>query len=573
MADRFWQEAPGARRRLHLAVGLAGLGALLWLLFLLRLSDAVARVFLGHQTLPDVAPAVVLMALLAAGRAALVWGGDLTAHSAAAGVKRALRRRLADHLLRLGPAFVRGERTGRLVHLAAQSVESLEEYVTQYLPARTLAGAVPLVVLLAVLILDPWTVPVLLFTGPLLLVLLALIGARTREQSRRREGELAWMSAHFLDLLQGLPTLKLFGRGRDQAATVATIGRHYGDTMMDVLRTAFQTSLVLEWGTTAATALVAIEISFRLMHGLLPFDRALAVLLITPEFFQPLRQLALRYHAGSAGKAGAEALYALLDTPAPEIRGHREPPARLDVRFEDVSVAYDGGRRPALRGLSLTLAPGQTTALLGSTGAGKSTVAGLLLRFLEPDRGTITVDGVPLREIDPARWRARIAWVPQHPYLFSGTVAENLRLARPDAGPAALIAAAEEAQAHDFIARLPRGYDTPLGERGARLSGGQAQRLAIARALLKDAPLLILDEATSQLDAAREAGVAAALRRLRPQRTVLLITHRPALAATAQAVVRLEQGRAVPPFRPAGPEPEPAAARRQPVRAAAGGEP
>jgi ABC-type transport system involved in cytochrome bd biosynthesis fused ATPase/permease subunit len=331
---------------------------------------------------------------------------------------------------------------------------------------------------------------------------------------------------------------------------------------MDVLRTAFQTSLVLEWGTTAATALVAIEVSFRLLHGLLPFERALAVLLLTPEFFQPLRQLALRYHAGSAGKAGAEALYALLDTPAPPAparRGLRAPPERLDVRFEDVHLAYDGGRRPgpsgidspaphrrsALAGLSLTLAHGETTALLGSTGAGKSTVAGLLLRFLEPDRGAITVGGVPLREIDPVRWRAQVAWVPQHPHFFPGTVAENLRLARPGASQAALLAAAREAQAHEFIARLPRGYDTPLGERGARLSGGQAQRLAIARALLKDAPLLLLDEPTSQLDAAREARIGDALLCLRPRRTVLLITHRPALAATAGAVVHIERGHVV----------------------------
>ncbi|HEX2323842.1 MAG TPA: ATP-binding cassette domain-containing protein, partial [Chloroflexota bacterium] len=387
----------------------------------------------------------------------------------------------------------------------------------------------------------------------------------TRDLTRRREAELAWMSAHFLDLLRGMTTLKLFGRSRDQTATIGAIGRRYGDTMMGVLRTAFQTSLVLEWGATAATALVAIEVSFRLMHGLLPFEQALAVLLVTPEFFLPLRQLALKYHAGTAGKAGAERLYALLDTPlpaaspAPARRPPTELPARLDLRFEDVHLAFEGGRRVALAGLSLDVTQGQTVALVGATGAGKSTVASLLLRFVEPDRGTITVGGVPLREIDPARWRRQVAWVPQHPHLFHGTVADNLRLAKPDASAAELLGAARAAHADELIAGLPQGYDTPLGEGGARLSGGQAQRIAIARAFLKadaagagtracppwGAPLLILDEPTSHLDDANEAGIRAALERLSERRTVLLISHRPALVAVAHQVAVVARGRVV----------------------------
>ena len=368
----------------------------------------------------------------------------MVGQSAAGGVKQDLRRRLAAHLIALGPGYTRGARSGDLVHVLTQGVESLDEYITQFLPARLLAALVPALVLLVVALLDPWTLPVLLFAGPLLVVLLALIGARTRDLTRRREAELAWMSAHFLDLLRGMTTLKLFGRSRDQTATIGAIGRRYGDTMMGVLRTAFQTSLVLEWGATAATALVAIEVSFRLMHGLMPFERALAVLLVTPEFFLPLRQLALKYHAGTAGKAGAERLYALLDTPlpaaspAPARRAPTGLPARLDLRFEDVHLDYGGGRRQPCAGLSLDVAQGQTVALVGATGAGKSTVASLLLRFVEPDRGTITVGGVPLREIDPARWRRQVAWVPQHPHLFDGTVADNLRLAKPDASAAEL---------------------------------------------------------------------------------------------------------------------------------------
>jgi ABC-type multidrug transport system fused ATPase/permease subunit len=334
---------------------------------------------------------------------------------------------------------------------------------------------------------------------------------------------------------------------------------------MDVLRTAFQTSLVLEWGATAATALVAIEVSVRLMAGQLPFDRALTVLLLTPEFFLPLRQLALKYHAGSAGKAAAERIYAILDSgrdqstpsrveavaarslaPSVENQATLPPlPARLDIRFDDVHIAYDDGQRPALNGFTLSIPQGQAVALVGPTGAGKTTVANLLLRFVEPARGRITVGGESLGDIDPTRWRALVAWVPQHPHLFHGTVAENLRLARPDASAGAVIAAAGAAHAHDFIEALPRGYDTPIGEHGARLSGGQRQRLAIARAFLKDAPLLILDEATSHLDPESEELVREALARLTETRTVLIIAHRLNLARGADLIAVMDGGRVV----------------------------
>jgi ABC-type multidrug transport system fused ATPase/permease subunit len=236
-----------------------------------------------------------------------------------------------------------------------------------------------------------------------------------------------------------------------------------------------------------------------------------------------------------------------------------------------VCLAYDGGWRPALAGFSLAVGHGETVALVGKSGAGKSTVANLLLRFVEPDRGTVTVDGVPLGEIDPVRWRTLVSWVPQHPHLFAGTVADNLRLAKPAATTAELVVAARAAHAHEFVVRLPDGYDTPLGERGARLSGGQAQRLAIARAFLKDAPLLILDEATSHLDASAEALVDDALAGMMARRTVLVISHRPALVAAAQVVAVMERGRVVETIRQgAPPGPIERESERPPVLAGAG---
>jgi ATP-binding cassette subfamily C protein CydD len=472
----------------------------------------------------------------------------------------------------LGPAFARTERTGELASTLVEGVETLDAYVTQFLPARYLAVLLPLFVLLLIFLLDPPTILVLLFAGPMLLLMLAFIGGRARALTDRRFLELSWMSAFFFDVLQGITTLKLFGRSREQADNIEDISRHYGKTTMEVLTTAFQTSLVMEWAATAATALVALEVSLRLMGGLLPFDRALAVLLLTPEFFLPLRQMAVRYHAGTAGQAAAARIFALLDVPLPgrpvgsvvAETGVTEVPAdSLEIAFSRVDFTYPAGTAnghlatpadtahspvesiPAVQNLTFTLPAGSTAALVGPTGAGKTTIASLLLRFIEPQAGTITVGGQPLAGIDPTRWRAQVAWVPQHPYLFHGTVADNIRLARPAATLEEVDAAAQAAHATEFIARLPQGYDTPIGERGVRLSGGQQQRLALARAFLKNAPLLILDEATTYLDAASEALIEAALLRLRQGRTVLMITHRLHLAASADQIIVLDGGRIV----------------------------
>ena len=529
------------------------------------LSLIVDGVFLRRQTLAQSAPLLGWMVACLLVRSAAIFIESVFSQRAASRTKQSLRQRLTDHLIRLGPIPLRGERTGELVNVATEGIETLDAYISQFLPARFLAGLLPLFILLVVIVVDVWTSLVLLFAAPMLILMVTLIGGRAKSLTERRFRELSWMSAFFLDMLQGLPTLKLFGRSKEQAEAIQRISTHYGKTTMEVLATAFQSSLVMEWAATAATALVALEVSYRLMAGRLAFAPALTVLLLTPEFFLPLRTFALRYHAGAAGKAALSRIDAILairvdeseqtqrrggaevckeESDSTQWRGGAEVHRKdfLPIRFEGVSYAYAGGERPALQACSFTIPPGQRTVLVGASGAGKSTVVDLLLRFIAPQQGQIWVGNAPLTSIDPEVWRAQVAWVGQQPHLFQGSVFDNLLLARPSATMDEVIAAARAADAHDFVASLPQGYATPIGEQGVRLSGGQRQRLAITRAFLKDAPLLLLDEATAHLDAVSERRVRNALERLMDGRTVLMVAHRLEMARTADQIVVMAQG-------------------------------
>lgn len=541
-----------AARGYFLAGVLAGfLSAACLIAFLLLLATVVSRVFLENRSLPDVATLLAMMVASLVARAGLIWLREVLSQRAAGLVKTTARASYMRQLFTLGPIYARKQRAGELVTTAVSGVETLDGLIAGYHTSLWLAILIPSLVFATVLWIDPLTSLVLLFAGPMLVLLLYFIGQQTRALTERRHEDLNWMSAYFLDMLRGLTTLKMFGRSREQADNIATISREFGRSTLDVLRTAFQTSLVLEWAATAATAMVALETSVRLMRGSLPFVEALAVLLLTPEFFLPLRHLAMQHHVGSQGKAAAKRLNAVLAIPNVSVPDSRPASAShpldlgkpISIDFSDVHVAYDGGDRPALRGLSLHLEAGEMIALVGPTGSGKSTVAALLLRFLAPDRGLITASDVSITTIDPGAWRKAIAWVPQLPHLFTGTVADNIRLARPEATTAEIIIAAKNAHAHAFIESLPQGYNTAIGENGARLSGGQRQRLALARAFLRDSPLVILDEVTSQLDSENESKILASLERLRAGRTVLVVAHRIPMAAAADRVGLMLDGR------------------------------
>ncbi|NTV63127.1 MAG: thiol reductant ABC exporter subunit CydD, partial [Oscillochloris sp.] len=548
-----------ARLWLWATIGAGGLGAAAAVGMAALLASAIGRVFLAGAGLREVGPALAGVAGLATLRALLVWLGELCGQRLASRVKQALRQQLVADLLERGPAYSAGERSGELATTLVEGVEALDEYLSQYVPQMTLAGLAPLIVLAFVLPTDLLSGLVLLCTAPLIPLFMWLIGTQAQEHTARRWGELGRMSAHFLDTLQGLTTLKLFGRSREQLEGVAAISARFGELTLEVLRIAFLSSLALELIASLSTAVLAVEIALRLMYGRMEFAPALTLLILAPEFYLPLRLLGQRHHAAMAGKealrrigevaggggqgATGEGQATGSEDAQPVASGHPLPASGLHIR--SLTYAYAEGARPALRGVDLELPAGQTLALAGPNGAGKTTLAWLLLGFLTPDAGEIWLSGRRLAATPLPEWRRQLAWVSQHPALFAGSVAENLRLARPTASDAELERAARAAGAHDVIMALPQGYQTPIGAGGARLSGGQRQRLAIARALLKDAPLVIFDEATAHLDPQSEAEVQAGLRSLLHGRSALVIAHSPRVLAEADLVVRMEAGRVV----------------------------
>ncbi len=554
----------GARLTLALAI-LLGLSAGILTVFQAQeTSRVVSQVFLGGASLGQVLQPLVILLILILLRATLVWGGDVAASTLARRLKLDLRRQLLQRLFALGPAFTSQERGGELVAAASQGIEALDAYYSQYLPQLALAALVPLTFLFFVIPIDPLSGLVLLLTAPLIPIFMILIGDQAQAATRRQWSTLSRLNAYFLDVLQGLSTLKMLGQSRAQVKVIGQASERFRLATMSVLRITFLSALALEMVATLSTAVVAVEIGLRLLYGRLSFEQAFLVLLLAPEFYLPLRLLGTRFHAGMAGVAAARQIFAILEHPLPtraatstaalqtiespsgqEDVGQVSLPAVLPaIQFIDVHYTYPDGRS-ALNGVSFEIAPGEKVALVGPSGAGKSTILSLLLGFTTPQAGEILLDGIPLASIPPDERRSAMAWVPQKPYLFNDSVLENIRLARPDASLEEVQRAAELAHAAEFIRRLPQGYDTPIGERGRRLSGGQAQRLALARAFLQDAPLILLDEPTANLDPATEAQVSESLERLLQGRTALVIAHRLSTASRLDRILVLDGGRIV----------------------------
>lgn len=464
------------------------------------------------------------------------------------GLTTRLRAQLLERVQALGPLGLPSFASGDLITRIVDGIDALLPYFARYLPQAAAATIVPVLLAAFVLPADWVSGLVLLLTAPLIPVFMVLVGGAAERASRERFAQLARLGAAFMDALGGLVTLRQLGAAERVAERLEQDGAQYRRLTMQVLRVAFLSALVLEFFATVSIAIVAVLIGFRLLWHELAFRQGLFILLLAPEFYLPLRALGALRHARMDALAAAGHLAALEGLPAaatPDC-GIRTPSGSAPlIRFEAVGFGY-AGRKPALRDCTLKLAPNRITALVGDSGAGKSTLLHLLLGFAQPEHGCVRVDGVDLATMEMAHWRERIAWIPQRPHVFEGSLRDNLLLAHPSADELALARAASASGLQAVIARLPQGWNTRLGEHGLGLSGGELQRLALARALLRDkADVLLLDEPTAQLDAVSAAAIERAIRNHAASRTVLIVAHRLETVQHADWVAVLRGGRVV----------------------------
>lgn len=550
MADAIEQlgaEKKRVRPQLYKAVAFGFAGGLCLVLQAWCLANVVDGVAIAGEGLAHVWEWLAVIPLAVAARAWCTLHAERQAHRAALAVKSDLRQRLLAHLRGLGPSYLATENSGGLSTIVSDSIEGLEDYYSRYLPAMSTAALIPLSILVFVFPSDWRAGLVLLITAPLIPFFMVLIGRGAESLNQKHWQELERMGGHFLDVIQGLTTLKLFNASRREAEVIARLSDSYRQSTMRVLRVAFLSALALEFFATVSIALVAVTVGFRLLYNEMDFLSGFFVLLLAPEFYLPLRTMGTHYHARLSAVGAAEKIFDILDQPLAqktETVSPRQITDDVTISFTSVAYAYTP-ETPVLRGIDLSIAPGERVAIVGPSGAGKSTVLQLLLGFVAPQSGSVRVGGVDMAEMDTASWYRRLAWIPQQPLLFHGSIRDNISLGVATPSAAALTAALRSAQAEEFIERLPNGLDTVIGDGGQGLSGGQIQRIALARAFLRQADVLVFDEATANLDTESERLIQAAVDAFSPGRTVITVAHRLTTVQHADRIVVLDQGRIV----------------------------
>lgn len=537
-----WASYAGVWLKLSIALGLV-VGVLLiaqaWFL-----AKIIHTVLFEQADLAAVTPWLLALFLIFLLRAASSWATEQAAFQAALKVKLQVRDLLYTRVQALGSAWLSEERSGAVMSTLSDGVENLEAYYARYLPAMRLGVYVPLLILIVVLFYDWLSGLVLLVTAPLIPLFMMLIGKGTEKRNQQQWQQLSRMSAHFLDVIQGLSTLKLFNASCREAQAIGEVSEQYRQSTMSVLRVAFLSSFTLEFFASVSIAVVAVLVGFRLFWGEMDFFAGFFVLLLAPEFYLPLRNLGTQYHARMQALGVVGSMQDILQQPIATTDTSLESWSGLNeqsIHLQNISFHYPDGRE-ALKDFNLTIPARQTLALAGTSGAGKSTVLQLLLGFIQAQTGEILIGTTPLTQIPRKIWHQQIAWLPQRAQLFAGSVADNIRLGST-ASLEQVQQAAQSAQAHGFIERLPQGYDTLIGEAGQGLSGGQKQRIALARVFLKAAPLIILDEATAHLDRESETLIQEALQQLRGQHTILLIAHRLSTIQSADLIAVLDKGK------------------------------
>jgi thiol reductant ABC exporter CydD subunit len=535
-------------RYLMLAVSGFGLAtgiAIIWEASLL--ARIIAHVVQGRAEAAQVGPAFVALALVMAARAILAGLSETTSLELAQRIQVSLRRRLLRQLFASGPERVGGERAADWVTAVVQGVDHLETFLARYVPQLAITALVPLIIGIKVLMTDWISAGILLLTVPLIPLFMALIGRRAQVETNQRWRDLARLGAHFLDLVQGLETLKLFGQSRSQSRALSDNAEAFRRSTMKSLRLAFMSSMVLELLASLSMAMIAVAIGLRLIGGQVSFQTAIFLLILIPDFYNPWRALGAKFHDSLTGLAAARQLFDWLDQPAwaagqGTVQLASAGPWTLEV--EHLAARYQPDLPWVLRDVTLSLAPGTALAVIGPTGHGKSTLLKVLMGFLPPSRGDVRVGGVALAQLDLRWWRRQISYIGQFPHLFAGTVRDNLLLAAPAATPQALWDAMQQARFTSVVERLPQGLDAPIGENGLRLSGGERQRLALARAFLQPTPVVLMDEPAAHLDHSTEQAIVDAIVALKSQSSVVVVTHRPATLRAVDRVVVIQDGSA-----------------------------
>jgi len=526
------------------SIGLAFGNGLLMILQAWLLARTIDAVVFKDAGLEQVSGWLWMILGLFSVRAMLSWLAEQAAFRAAVKVKLHTRDHLLRHLFSIGPVHLGHERTGELATTISDGVEALESYFARYLPAMSLMALLPFAILVVVMPVDWIAGLILLVTAPLIPLFMILIGKGAERLNQAQWRKLTRMAAHFLDVIQGMTTLKLFNASRREIANVARISDEYRRSTMAVLRVAFLSSLALEFFSTVSIAIVAVSIGFRLLWGEMDFLYGFFILLLAPEFYLPLRNMGTHYHARMEAIGAGERLVRILEIETPQHAGQQQTAPDLrekHIALETISVRYPNGT-VALNNISLDIKPGERIGVVGPSGSGKSTLFNLLLGFVTPSEGRLLIGDTALQQIESTSWRSQLAWIPQHPHLFAGSIAENIRMSRADSSELEVVLATCAAHAHEFIRALPDGYATQIGEGGSGLSGGQAQRIALARAFLRKAPLLLLDEPTSSLDSESEHLVQTALDEVARDSTLLVIAHRLNTVQQMDRIVVLDNG-------------------------------
>lgn len=517
------------------------------ILFAYTLANTTAQVFLGKASFQEVVPLLTVLLLSACGKVALRWHADVVAHDLTLIIQKSLQSRLLQALSLSGPIVISEAKTGELLTCFTEGIEQLDNYFAKFLPQFIAAIIIPLIILCIIIPIDYWSAIIFLFTAPLIPIFMMLIGQRAEAANRQQWLTLTTISNNFLDLLEGLTTLRIFNQSASQKQNIAQMSDCFRVATLKVLRVAFLSAFALELTATLSIAFIAVTVGLRLIDDQIDFKTAFFLLILAPEFYQPLRNLGSSFHTAMTGVAAAQKIFSFIKDSSQPVTDPSNKialtPMNMTVEFKAVHYAYQTAREKALHGLTFTAPANQHTAILGWSGSGKSTILQLLLGFDRNYQGDILLGGVSIKNIDPQKLRSYSAYLPQSPHIFAMTVAENISIAKPTATLEEIIVAAKQAHIHDVVSNLTQGYATLLGEGGHQLSGGQKQRIAIARAFLKNAPILLLDEPTAALDSKTAQQIDDALALLMQGRTVITITHRIISTAQADHIIVLQDGK------------------------------